>query len=143
LNLPAKLKMTEPRYRGVSFSQVPEVVWPDGTLVCVIAGNVDGQVGAITAVFADPTYLDVTLPAGCHIEQPVIRGDTALLYVFDGAVVVGGESAAQEPPISATRLAILTDGDLVSAQPLNEPAVRWGPFVMNTREEIAQALHEL
>ena len=157
VNLPAKLKMTKPRYQDVPVTRIPEVVRPDGARVRVIAGDVDGTAGAVREIFAGPTYLDVALPAGTSFEQPVPRGHTALLYVFQGEVAVGGSEAARGKVVGATRMVILTDGDVVrvhagsaparflllSAQPLEEPAVRWGPFVMNTREEIEQALLEL
>lgn len=157
LNLPAKLKMTTPRYRGVPSNQIPEVVRSDGTRIRIIAGVVEGQLGAVKEIYAEPTYLDVALPAGSRFEQPVPFGHTALLYVFEGEVAVGSVGDAPTDCIAATRLVILTDGDrvsvrsfgnaarflLLSALPLNEPAVRWGPFVMNTREEIALALSEL
>lgn len=157
VNLPARLKMTAPRYQDIPSARIPEVVRPDGARIRVIAGVVDGTAGAVQGIFADPTCLDVALPAGCTFEQPVPRGHTALLYVFQGEVAIGGSDAASGGFISATRLVILGDGDVVyvvagsaparflllSAQPLNEPAVRWGPFVMNTREEVALALQEL
>jgi hypothetical protein len=133
------------------------VARPDGARVRVVAGEVDGVAGAVREIFADPTYLDVALPAGGSFVQPVPRGHTALLYVFQGAVTMGGSTADRGPAVPSPRLVILGDGDevrvhaggaparflLLSAQPLHEPAVRWGPFVMNTREEIAQALQEL
>ena len=157
VNLPAKLKMTRPRYQDIPSGKIPEVVRPDGARVRIIAGVVDGKAGAVKDIFADPTYLDVALPAGGVFEQPVPRGHTALLYVFQGEVAVGGTGAAGGRLIPATRLVVLKDGDVVhtlagsaparflllSAQPLNEPAVRWGPFVMNTREEIDLARREL
>jgi redox-sensitive bicupin YhaK (pirin superfamily) len=156
VNLPAKLKMTSPRYQDVPASRIPEVLRPDGVRVRVVAGEVDGTVGAVREIFAGPSYLDVALPAGRTFEQPVPRGHTALLYVFQGEVTVGGARPAGAP-VPAPRLVILQDGDvvrvhagagparflLVSAQPLGEPHVRYGPFVMNTREEIVQALEEL
>jgi redox-sensitive bicupin YhaK (pirin superfamily) len=157
VNLPARLKMTTPRYQDVPASRIPAVVRPDGARIRVIAGEVDGAAGAVKEIFAGPTYLDVALPADGRFEQPVPSGHTALLYVFQGEVAVGGTGAAGGTRVAATRLAILTDGDVVrtraggtgarflllSAQPLNEPAVRWGPFVMNTRDEVQQALREL
>ena len=157
VNLPRQLKMTRPRYQDVPSERIPEVARPDGARVRVVAGEVDGVAGAVREIFADPTYLDVALPAGGSFVQPVPRGHTAILYVFQGAVTVGGSTGDRGPAIPAPRLAILGDGDavrvhaggaparflLLSAQPLHEPAVRWGPFVMNTREEIAQALQEL
>lgn len=157
VNLPAKLKMTRPRYQDVPAALIPEVARAGGARVRVIAGEVDGTPGAVREIFAGPTYLDVALPAGRTFEQPVPRGHTALLYVHQGEVVVGGPSAGAGRRVPAPRLVILADGDVVrvhagevparflllSAQPLEEPAVRYGPFVMNTREEIAQALQEL
>ncbi|MFL5263385.1 MAG: pirin family protein [Anaeromyxobacteraceae bacterium] len=157
VNLPRQLKMTRPRYQDVPAATIPEVARPGGARVRVVAGEVDGTVGAVKEIFARPTYLDVALPAGAAFEQPVPRGHTALLYVFEGEVTVGGASGAQGKAVGAPRLAILSDGDVVraragaaparflllAAQPLEEPAVRYGPFVMNTREEIAQAVAEL
>lgn len=156
VNLPAKLKMTSPRYQDVPSGRIPEVVRPGGERVRVVAGEVDGTAGAVRDIFAGPTYLDVALPAGGTFEQPVPRGHTGLLYVFRGEVTVGG-SGKGGLAVPAPRLVILSDGDVVraragesparflllSAQPLEEPYARWGPFVMNTRAEIAQALKEL
>jgi len=158
VNLPAKLKMTKPRYQDVPAGEIPEVARPDGARIRVVAGTVDGVEGAVKEIFAGPTYLDVALPAGRSFEQPVPRGHTALLYVFRGEVTLGGAGPARgSTAVRAPRLAILKDGDVVrvhagaaparflllSAQPLDEPYARWGPFVMNTREEISQALREL
>jgi quercetin 2,3-dioxygenase len=157
VNLPAKLKMTSPRYQDVPAASIPEVARADGARVRVVAGQVDGVVGAVKDIFAGPSYLDVALPAGRTFEQPVPRGHTALLYVYRGEVQVGGSGPSRGAGIPSPRLVILSDGEVVrvhageaparflllSAQPLAEPAVRYGPFVMNTREEIAQALHEL
>jgi redox-sensitive bicupin YhaK (pirin superfamily) len=157
VNLPAKLKMTRPRYQDVPAASIPEVTRADGTFIRVVAGAVDGVAGAVQEIFAGPTYLDVALPAGKTFEQPVPKGQTALLYLFQGEVQVGGAGPSRGAAIGSPRLVILGDGDVVrvhapgaparflllSAQPLGEPAVRYGPFVMNTREEIQQALHEL
>ncbi len=157
VNLPARLKMTRPRYQDVAAAAIPEVTRPDGARVRVVAGAVDGVEGAVKEIFAGPTYLDVALPAGGAFEQPVPRGHTALLYVFQGEVRVGGPGPGQGAAIGSPRLVVLTDGDVVrvhagatparflllSAQPLQEPAVRYGPFVMNTRAEIEEALLDL
>ncbi|HVO18645.1 MAG TPA: pirin family protein [Anaeromyxobacter sp.] len=151
VNLPRKLKMTTPRYQDVLSAQIPEVVSRSGARVRVVAGNVDGIEGAVREIFAGPSYLDVALPAGATFEQPIPRGHTALLYVYAGQVEVSGKA------VPSPRLAILSDGDLararapagdarflvLSAQPLEEPAVRYGPFVMNTEDEIRQALWDL
>jgi quercetin 2,3-dioxygenase len=157
VNLPRKLKMTAPRYQDVPSARIPTVAQPGGAEVRVVAGSVDGVAGAVREIHADPAYLDVALPAGKTFEQPVTRGHTALLYVYRGEVSVGGPSADGGKVVPSPRLAILGDGDVVrvhagaaparflllSAQPLHEPAVRYGPFVMNTEEEIAEALRQL
>jgi redox-sensitive bicupin YhaK (pirin superfamily) len=151
VNLPRKLKMTTPRYQDVPSGRIPEVTVPGGARVRVVAGNVDGVEGAVREIFAGPSYLDVALPAGATFEHPTARGHTALLYVFQGKVEVAGK------PVPSPRLAVLGDGDVVrvrapsgdarflvlSAQPLEEPAVRHGPFVMNTEDEIREALLDL
>ena len=157
VNLPAKLKMTMPRYQDVPAARIPEVARADGSRVRVVAGEVDGVQGAVRDIFAGPSYLDVALPAGGTFEQPVPAGHTALLYVFQGEVVVGGAEAARGRSVAAVRLVVLTDGEVVrvhapgaaarflllSAQPLHEPYARYGPFVMNTPDEVRQALQEL
>lgn len=154
VNLPRELKMTKPRYQDVPASKIPEIARSDGARVRIVAGEVEGKAGAVKEIFAGPTYLDVALPPNVVFEQPIPAGHTGLLYVFQGEVGVG-ESA--DGLIAATRLVVLSDGDVVrvragdraarflvlSALPLQEPAVRWGPFVMNTKEEVEQALHEL
>src|SRR5574341_563595 len=156
VNLPRKLKMTTPRYRGVEAADIPVVARPDGSRIRVVAGSVDGVEGAVREIFAGPTYLDVSLPAGGTFAQPVARGYTAMLYVFQGEVAVAG-TPGHASSVAATRLVVLDDGDVVhvragagparflllAAQPLEEPYARWGPFVMNTEEEVRQALEEL
>jgi redox-sensitive bicupin YhaK (pirin superfamily) len=157
VNLPRELKMTPPRYQDVPAVRIPEVARPDGARVRVVAGRVDGVDGAVKDIFAGPTYLDVSLPEGKTFEQPVPRGHTALLYVFRGELAVGGATPRLGAAVRAPRLVVLKDGDVVrlharggaarflllSAQPLDEPYARWGPFVMNTEEEIRVALKEL
>lgn len=151
VNLPRSLKMTAPRYQDVPAARIPEVTAAGGARVRVIAGSVDGVEGAVREIFAGPSYLDVALPAGGTFDQPIARGHTALVYTYRGEVEVGGKA------VGAPRLAILGDGDvarirapagparflLLSAQPLEEPAVRYGPFVMNTEDEIREAVREL
>jgi redox-sensitive bicupin YhaK (pirin superfamily) len=152
VNLPAKLKMTRPRYQDVAAARIPEHVRPDGVAIRVVAGRVDGVEGAVREIAAEPEYLDVSMPPRRTFEQPVPRGHTAIAYVFQGEVGFG-EGAA----VAATRLAILGDGDVVrartgerpgrflllSGKPLGEPVARYGPFVMNTAEEIRETLQEL
>jgi redox-sensitive bicupin YhaK (pirin superfamily) len=83
VNLPAKLKMTGPRYQEVAAAKIPERVRPDGVTIRVIAGEVDGVQGAVQEIYAEPSYLDVAMPAHRTFEQPVPRGHTALAYVFE------------------------------------------------------------
>jgi redox-sensitive bicupin YhaK (pirin superfamily) len=157
VNLPAKLKMTAPRYQDVATAKIPELVRADGTKVRVIAGEVDSVRGAVREIYAEPEYLDVSMPAGRTFEQPVPRGHTALAYVFEGEVVVGAGPDHGAGRVAATKLVVLGDGDVVrirtgdrparflllSGKPLGEPVARYGPFVMNTPEEIQQTLREL
>jgi redox-sensitive bicupin YhaK (pirin superfamily) len=157
VNLPARLKMTRPRYQGVPSARIPEVKRQDGIRIRVIAGTVDGVAGAVTEIAADPTYLDVSVPPGVTFSQPVPRGHAAFVYVFDGEGAVGAGEGDQGTGAAAPKLLVLGDGDevtvrapakpvrflLVSGRPLNEPIARYGPFVMNTPEEIQQALDDL
>jgi len=160
VNLPAKLKMTEPRYQEIKSSKIPEVRHDDGLVVRVVAGEFEGVKGAITEVYADPEYLDVSLPAGASLEQPITRGHNAFAYLFEGEAIFGDSqpnSLEKRTTVQATRLVVFGDGDLVrvktdqnparlllmSGKPLNEPIARYGPFVMNTNEEIQQALEDI
>ena len=155
VNLPAKLKMTKPRYQDVATAEIPEVTTEGRAKVRVIAGNVGGIDGAVTGIAANPTYLDVALSPQGSFVQSVPEGHTAFLYVFEGkGAVVNGDG---ENDVSHTSLVVLADGNvihvttkddpirflLISAKPLHESIARYGPFVMNTQEEIKQALSDL
>ena len=153
VNLPAKLKMTTPRYRDLSSIDIPEVELPGGVKIRLIAGHLGETCGAVTDIYADPTYLDVNLPPEAIFRHPIPVGHTAFAYLFRGTGSFDelGHNAA------ASQLVIYEDGDavsvqasaqgarflLVSALPLGEPIARYGPFVMNTRAEIEQTLAEL
>ncbi len=153
VNLPARLKMTRPRYQGVLASEIPEVEVEGGTRIRVITGTVDGVDGPVSGIAADPVYLDVSVPAHASFTRQLARGHTAFAYVFEGEAAFAGD----DQQVSHTRLVVLGDGDyvkvvtaeshvrflLVSGKPLNEPIARYGPFVMNTRAEIEQALRDL
>ena len=95
VNLPSKLKMTAPRYQDVPSAKIPQVALPEGGTVRVIAGKVDGVPGAVAEVYADPSYLDVSLPAGRTFERPMTKGHTGILYVFQGEVTVGAPPGAE------------------------------------------------
>ena len=149
VNLPAKDKMTAPRYQDIDPSAIPEVSIPGGT-VRVIAGSYGGVTGPVQGIVTDPTYLDVRLSAGGRFETSIAEGHTAFLYAYLGEGSVGGRG------VQAKTLGVLSRGDrivvqsgevdfrflCIAARPLNEPIARYGPFVMNTREEIQQAFED-
>jgi quercetin 2,3-dioxygenase len=152
VNLPAKLKMTKPRYQEVAAKDIP-VVAKDGVKVLVIAGEVEGVQGAVTEIYAEPTYLDVTFDAHRELTHPIPPGHTAFAYLFAGSASFDDSGEMIESPM----LVVFHDGDfvqikaggeaarfiLVSGKPLNEPVARYGPFVMNTEQEIEQAVRDL
>ena len=157
VNLPARLKMTQPRYQDISSREIPEVIAEDGAKVRVIAGNVGGTDGAVTGIAANPTYLDVFIPPGRSFTQSVPQGHTVFAYAFEGKGEFVEDEEGSQKLIEPTKLVVWGDGDLVkivtgeeairllliSAQPLGEPIARYGPFVMNTKDEISQALSDL
>ena len=157
VNLPARLKMTQPRYQDISSREIPEVIAEDGAKVRVIAGNVGDTNGAVTGIAANPTYLDVFIPPGRSFTQSVPQGHTAFAYVFEGSAAFVEDENGEEKWVAQPALVAWEDGDvvkidtrdeavrllLISAKPLGEPIARYGPFVMNTKDEIAQALLDL
>ena len=159
VNLPAKLKMTAPRYQDIRSAQIPEIKREDGARIRVITGTVDEISGPVTGIAANPTYLDVFVPAHASFIQPIERGHTAFAYVFEGEATFAGHDDDNEDGtmMSHPRLVVWGDGDhvkvttgntpvrflLVSGKPLHEPIARYGPFVMNTEGEIEQTLREL
>jgi len=157
VNLPASLKMTTPRYQDITSDQIPVVTREDGVKILVIAGEVDGVRGAVSEIYADPAYLDVTIPANGSFAHPVEKGHAAFAYVFEGGGYFGAGEKSSENLVSQPGLVVFGNGDyiqagaadesvrflLVSGKPLNEPIARYGPFVMNTQEEIQQALEDL
>ena len=154
VNLPVKLKMTAPRYQNISANEIPKIQRDGDTTIRVIAGSVDGVTGPVGGIAVEPTYLDVALAPHGAFSQPIPRGHATFVYLFEGAARFGGEDSTV---VTAPRLVVLGDGDtvevrtaesparflLVSGKPLNEPIARYGPFVMNTQEEIEQTLREL
>ena len=152
VNLPARAKMTAPGYQEYPPAGVPLEQREDGTQVRVVAGTTSaGTTGAVKNDWVKPTYLDVTLPAGLEFDQAVGAADNTFVYVIEGELLVG----ERRRPLASRTLGILGPGSrvsvstsagarflLVSAQPLNEPVARGGPFVMNTRDEIVQAFDD-
>ena len=148
-NLPAASKMTAPRYQDIEPEAVTEVP-TEGGMVRVIAGVFAGVSGPVKGIATDPLYLDVRLEASGRFQTTLPKDHTAFLYAYEGTGSVGG--TALEPKT----LAVLSAGEsiavnagpsgfrflCIAARPLNEPIARYGPFVMNTREEIHQAFDD-
>jgi len=150
LNLPAKNKMIAPFYRDIPSAAIPEFTTGDGVKVRVLAGESQGTAGAVQRPDTEPLYLDVHLPAGSRFVQPIPAGHNAFTYTYRGAVSIAGTVAADR------HMAILNnDGDevvieateaarvlIIAGQPLKEPIAQYGPFVMNTSEQIEQTLRD-
>ncbi len=150
VNLPASLKMSAPRYQEVVADSIP-LTEKDGCRVRLVAGEVDGVRGPVTGIAVSPVYLEVDMQAGKSFGLPIPSGHTALAYVFEGQGIFGGQE------VGAVRMAVFDDGDqievrtdespvrfmLMAGAPFREPIAPYGPFVMNTREEIQQALQDL
>lgn len=149
VNLPASDKMTEPRYQDIGASDIPDVELENGARVRVLSGKFDDVTGPVAGVAVQPLYLDVELPAGTSLSPVMPPDHTAFLYVFEGDLVAGATGEA----VRKHELAVLGTGDevplvagddgartiLVAGRPIGEPVARYGPFVMNTREELQQA----
>ena len=170
-NLPSSLKMTAPRYQEVQGRDIPVVTDDDGTAVRIVAGSFWGARGPIDGVAADPTYLDVSVPAGKRKTLPVETTRNAFAYVFAGSgtfcnasgplavptEAVGWADAAPPTAVENRMLVLFDRGDevtvlagdegirflLVSGQPIREPVAWYGPIVMNTQEQLQQAFDEL
>lgn len=150
VNLPSRLKMTAPRYQEVNADTIPTYE-KDGVGIRVVAGSVDGVHGPVTEIAASPLYLDVQLAPDTEFSQPIPNGHTAIAYVFEGEGIFGGQT------VDAVRMIQFEDGDglqvrtenhpvrfmLMTGAPFKEPIAPYGPFVMNTMDEIKQALVEL
>jgi redox-sensitive bicupin YhaK (pirin superfamily) len=149
VNLPASNKMCEPRYQDIDPEDVPTVNRENGTLIRIIAGAVDGVEGPVNGIDIEPLFVDVSLPGGGVYQQALPATHTSFIYVFDGMVEVADE------PVASDHLAILSAGEhitvnssiggrfiLLAGRPFGEPIARYGPFVMNTKDEIRQAIDD-
>jgi quercetin 2,3-dioxygenase len=170
-NLPSSLKMTRPRYQDVSGADIPDVVDDDGTHVRVICGEFWGKSGPIEGVAADPRYIDVSVPPGRRKRLAVETSRHAFAYVFAGSGTfrdasqphgvltepLDGTEAVRREHTGNRSLVLFDRGDevvvqagdegirflLVSGKPIEEPVAWYGPIVMNTKEQLQQALSEL
>lgn len=152
VNLPAKDKMVAPKYQEFAPDAIPVATPAAGVSVKVIAGRVGDVAGPIAQPATDPVYLDIALDAGVRWETQLPAGHHAFVYVFEGDLAVGEGGAVHALPVRT--LGVLGEGDrvllqagdagaraiLVAGRPLGEPVARYGPFVMNTREELMQAV---
>jgi hypothetical protein len=151
VNLPAALKMSDPLYQEIPADRIPLVKTPEGAAIRVVAGDVLGVRGPVTEIAAQPLYLDVGLPPGTDMRHPIAEGHTACAYLFEGSATFGAvQVLAPALVILGPGLGFgLRSGDagarylLLAGRPLGEPIARYGPFVMNTAEEIEQALDDL
>jgi redox-sensitive bicupin YhaK (pirin superfamily) len=159
LNLPARDKLAAPRYQEFGPERIPVVEAAPGVRVKVIAGRVQDTQGPIVQPATDPTYLDIEIAPDATLVLPLTAHHAAFLYVYEGTLRVGDATAQRR--IEAHQLAVLSEGPelrlqgevagerlsgaraiLVAGQPLREPVARYGPFVMNTREELMQAFQD-
>ncbi|MGH1423434.1 MAG: pirin family protein [Pseudooceanicola sp.] len=171
-NLPSSLKMTTPRYQDVDSKEIPVITDDDGTTVKVIIGNFWGKTGPVDGIAADPQYLDITVPPGVKKTLPIDTYRRAFAYVFEGSAAfcdasqpfgvllekeVGGEEVNIRDLSGDRTLIRFGTGDeitlqagedgvrflLISGSPIEEPVAWHGPIVMNTRDELLQAMNDL
>jgi quercetin 2,3-dioxygenase len=153
VNLPGKDKMSAPRYQDIAPERIPEVSPSAGVAVRVIAGHFHGASGPVQGIATDPVYLDVRLAAGAAAELPLPQGHHAFAYVYEGQATIGDGA---QSGLARGDLAVLSSGDslrvsaaaaparmiVVAGRPLNEPVAKYGPFVMNTQQQIIQAVED-
>jgi hypothetical protein len=150
LNLHSSEKMNTPWYRDFQNEQLPQFQTPEGVAVTVIAGTSHGVQGAVSREITQPVYLDVHMPKRARFEQTLPANHNAFVYVYRGEVRIGAQAVplqrmailANMPQADGVVIEASADAKLilVSGLPLKEPIVQYGPFVMNTKEEIYQAL---
>lgn len=152
VNLPASDKMTAPRYQEIPAEGIPELKMTDKVHIRIIAGTLQGVTGPIVDVATEPFYYDVHIAAGGASEIPTPGSHNAFLYCYDGDIEVVGAGDARQT-VTRGEIALLGSGAELHARadvparflfvgglPLNEPIARYGPFVMNTADEIRQAI---
>lgn len=155
VNLPGANKMIAPSYRDIQAEAIPRVSLPNGVGISVIAGAAEGVVGVVTKPDTEPVYLDIHLPAEAEYWFDLPSAFNAFVYVYQGVALLG----ARGQRVAEKQMGILSNGEqqtgahiragdmptrllLIAGQPLREPIAQWGPFVMNTREEVMQAVED-
>ena len=152
VNLPAKDKMTDPRYQDIAADKVPTADLGDGASAKVLAGVIAGVRGPVDPGATQPIFLDIALSPETSARVPLPEGHNAFAYVYEGAAVVGDPGE----PLARGRIGVLSSGEtvelasttgarliLVAGKPLREPVAKYGPFVMNTEAELQQAFADL
>jgi len=153
VNLPAKDKMTAPRYQDVAPERIPEVQLAPGASARVIVGEQAGVRGPVDNVATDPLYLDLHLDAGASAEVDIPAGHNGFVYVYEGQAKVGDGAASgllrgdlgvlsRDGGKVRIEAPVATRAILVAGRPLNEPVAKYGPFVMNTQQQIIQAVED-
>ena len=155
VNLPAGDKMNAPRYQDIAPERIPTVEAADGVRVRVLAGRFGDTVGPVSGIAVEPLYLDIELAAAAHCAVKIPAGHNAFAYVYADTAELGPADAAKR--IERGELAVLErDGEkllitagtettrliVVAGKPLNEPVARYGPFVMNTPEQIVETIRD-
>jgi redox-sensitive bicupin YhaK (pirin superfamily) len=150
INLPAKEKMKPAGYRDIQPDEIPAVTLSGGGTAKVIAGTLDGKAGPVQGGSTDPTYWDIALPAGKVFSQEMNKDQSVYVYPFEGSLEIGDRA------LKTHQGGVLGSGDrleakagpegarflVLAAKPIREPVVQYGPFVMNTRAEIEQAIRD-
>ncbi|MGM0576225.1 MAG: pirin family protein [Myxococcota bacterium] len=157
VNLPAAQKMRPPRYQDIPPEDIPERDLPGGARVRVVAGRSGDVVGPVRDIAVAPTFLDAHLPPGARFEHPVPASHNAFCYPYEGRGRFGVTPDHPGEDVHRGHLVVLGDGDglvvqapsdaplrflLVAGEPIREPIARYGPFVMNSRDEILQAFRD-
>ena len=152
VNLPSSLKWSQPRYQEFSASTIPTVE-QHGVTIRLVAGEINGIRGPVTEIAVEPIYLDLELAPDSQFTYPIPSGHTVIAYVFEGSGFLG----AEETPVDATSMVFFSNDEgfqvktsdsamrlmLIAGAPIKETIAPYGPFVMNTREEIQEALSDL
>lgn len=157
VNLPAEHKLCEPRYQEYPPENLPRYQLDNGGEVTVVAGTSHGTAGVIEDIQTQPVYIDIKLPPAVAFSHQIPAAHNAFVYVIEGNIYIGPQESASA--LNKGDMGILSNGDnadgvaittcdsgarllLLAGQPVNEPIVQWGPFVMNSEEEIEQALQD-
>jgi hypothetical protein len=157
VNLPAALKMSTPRYQDIHSDNIPELE-KDGQKVRLVAGEYAGLKGSATEIAIQPLYMDVTLDPNVEFSLPIAPGNAVYAYLFEGEAILGMDANGRGKMVEAVSMVVFGDGQyvriqavenstarfiLMAGKPINEAIVPYGPFVMNTEQEIEQAFIDL